>query len=350
MGTDWARDRWVCDTILETVGRTPVVKLQRIPAAEGVGAEVLAKLEYFAPSASLKDRVYLRMFREAERRGELQPGMTVLECSTGNAGISCSFVAAVLGYPCTIVMPEGMSVERRKIDEAYGAQLVFTPGGESDVDLALEKLDEISRSDPERYWIPAQFENRENVVAHYGGTGAELWEQAGDRIDAFVATQGTGGTISGVGGYFKERRPEVKFYAVEPDECPLLSQGRWGSHGIEGIGDGFVPENLDLSILDGVVTVSTQDAVAMGRRLSREEGIFCGISSGANVAAVIKVARRHPKLRVIATMINDTGGRYFSTALCGETKAFEVPEREHTFTERTQIELDKYRPRWEIVR
>lgn len=302
--------------MLELIGQTPMVRLTRTGGE--VAATIYAKLEWYGPTGSLKDRIYRRMVARAEESGDLRRGMTILECSTGNAGIACAFVAALRGYPCVIVMPEGMSVERQKLMLAYGAELVLTPGGESDVDLALERLEEIRGAAPGRYWVPGQFDNAENSATHYAETGPEIWEQTGGDVDAFVASQGSGGTLTGVGRYLRERRPDVRLYAVEPVECPILTDGRWGSHGIEGIGDGFVPRNLDLSILTGVVTVSTEEALVMARRLARDEGIFCGISSGCNMAAALTVSRAHPELRALVIMINDTGQRYFTTALCGE--------------------------------
>ena len=349
MPTKWNHFQTVSTSILNTIGATPLLQLQRIPDDAGISARILGKMEYFSPSGSLKDRIYRHMFEEAERRGDLKSGMTVLECSTGNAGIACAFMAAVKGYPCIIVMPEGMSEERKLLDQAYGAMMVYTPGGESDVDLALRKLEEIRQSEPSKYWVPAQFDNPDNIRIHYLTTGPEIWEQTGGLVDAFVATQGTGGTISGVGRYLKEQKSEVHLYAVEPEECPLLSCRQWGPHGIEGIGDGFVPLNLDLRILTGIITTTTQEAIEMAKKLSRREGIFCGISSGSNVAACLKLAKLHPEFRTIVTMINDTGQRYFSTALCDKPKHVEVPEREHPMDERTVVELNKYQKNWELI-
>ncbi len=344
---DWGANAGIAAHIFDTIGRTPLVRLGRV--TEGSGLELLGKLEYFSPSGSLKDRIYRRMFRKAEASGALKPGMTVLECSTGNAGIACSFVAAALGYACVIVMPEGMSEERKKLDMAYGSRMVYTPGGESDVDLALEKLEEIRAQDPDRYWVPAQFENEENIEAHAATTGPEIWEQTGGELDAFVATQGTGGTITGIARQLKERGSAARFFAAEPEECPLLARREWGPHGIEGIGDGFVPANLHLEHLDGIVTVSTEEAIAMAKRMAREEAIFCGISTGANVAAALKLRARFPELRRIVTMINDTGQRYFSTPLCDAEKHVEVPDREHPMDEYTAAQLDKYQSGWDIV-
>ena len=347
MSIQWDANRNIAGSLLEAIGRTPLVRLNRI--AEGVGSEILLKMEWFSPSGSLKDRIYHEMIARAEERGDLRPGMTILECSTGNAGIGCSFVAALKGYPCIIVMPEGMSEERKKIDLAYGAQMVYTPGGESDVDLALEKLAAIRARDPHKYWVPAQFDNPDNIAAHYKTTAPEIFEQCGGRIDAFVATQGTGGTLSGVGRYLAEQGAHAEIYAVEPYECALLSRRHWGPHKIEGIGDGFVPRDLDLSLLTGIITTTSEEALEMARRLAREEGIFCGISSGSNVAAAVKLARTHPELKSIVTLLCDTGQRYFSTDLCGSPKHVEIPEREHPMDEHTRRQLDRYQSTWEII-
>jgi cysteine synthase A len=347
MTARWDAYRTALPSIASAVGRTPLVKLNRIAAS---GPPIYVKVEWYGPSGSLKDRIYLHMFEQAEARGDLRPGIRVLECSTGNAGIACAFVAAVKGYPCTVVMPEGMSEERKKIMRAYGAELVFTPGGESDVDLSLRKLEAIRARDPGGYWVPGQFANADNVDAHYRTTGPEIWEQTGGIVGAFVASQGSGGTLSGVGRALRERDGRVGLYAVEPEECALLSRRAWGPHGIEGIGDGFIPDNLDVSLLTGVITTTTDESVRMARRLAREEGLFCGISTGCNVAAAVKLAAGHPELSAIVTMVNDTGQRYFTTPLCGEAKHVEVPEREHPMDERTRRELDRYQARWEILR
>jgi cysteine synthase A len=343
----WDRNRKSAKSILDVIGCTPMVRLNRVIG--DVQPRIYVKLEYFSPSGSLKDRIYLNMIEKAERRGDLKPGMTILECSTGNAGIACSFVAAVKGYPCIIVMPEGMSEERKKMDVAYGTEMIYTPGGESDVDLALQRLDEIRQQDPEKYWVPSQFDNPDNIQAHYKTTGPEIWEQTRGRVDAYVATQGTGGQLTGIGRYLREQNKKVKLYAGEPAECPLLSRREWGEHKIEGIGDGFVPRDLDLSLLSGVVTITSNEAIEMARRLAREEGIFCGISSGANVVAAIKVARSHPKMKRIVTMICDTGQRYFSTELCGSPKHVESPVRDHPMDDYTREQLDKYQSTWEII-
>ena len=344
---DWNRYATALPGIAAAVGRTPLVRLNRLTAA--LRPAVYVKVEWYGATGSLKDRIYLHMFERAEARGQLRPGMRVLECSTGNAGIACAWVAAVKGYPCTIVMPEGMSDERKKIMAAYGAALVFTPGGESDVDLALRRLDEIRAADPEAWWVPGQFDNPDNVEAHVQTTGPEIWEQMGGRIGAFVDAQGSGGTLTGVGRYLRGQDPAVKLYAVEPAECALLARRAWGHHGIEGIGDGFVPRNLDVSLLTGVITTTTVESVETARALAAREGIFCGISSGCNVAAAMKLAHRHPELPSIVTVINDTGQRYFTTPLCFEEKKVEIPEREHPLDAYTVGELDRYQAGWEIL-
>jgi cysteine synthase A len=347
MTLDWRRYATALPSIAAAVGHTPLVRLSRVTA--GVTPAVYVKVEWYGATGSLKDRIYLHMFERAEGRGDLRAGMRVLECSTGNAGIACAWVAAVKGYPCTIVMPEGMSTERKKIMRAYGADLVFTPGGESDVDLALARLQEIRAASPDRYWVPGQFDNPDNVEAHTLTTGPEIWEQMDGRIGAFVDAQGSGGTLTGVGRYLRERDPAVKLYAVEPAECALLARREWGHHGIEGIGDGFVPRNLEVSLLTGVITTTTAESVDAARRLAAEEGIFCGISSGCNVAAALKLARRRPDLPSIVTVINDTGQRYFTTPLCGEDKVVDIPDREHPLDPHTVTQLDRYQSHWEIL-
>ncbi len=343
----WDANRHVAGSMFEAIGRTPLVQLNKV--ARGVKPRVLVKVEWFSPSGSLKDRIYFNMITQAEKRGALKPGMTILEGSTGNAGTACAFVSAVKGYKCIVVMPEGMSDERKKLMRAYGTELVFTPGGESDVDIALEKLDEIRRKDPARYYVPAQFDNQDNLDAHAKTTGPEIWEQTGGKVDVYVATQGTGGALSGIGRYLRTKNPKVLLFASEPEECKLLASREWGPHRIEGIGDGFVPRVLDVSQLTGIVTVHSDEALVMARRLAKEEGIFCGISSGCNVAAAVKLARRHPELPSIVALVNDTGQRYFSTALCGVEKHVDVPDREHPIDERSASETRKYQDRWEII-
>jgi cysteine synthase A len=344
---EWDAYRRALPSILDAVGRTPLVALRRLSPA---GVDLFVKIEWYGPTGSLKDRIYARMITEAERRGDLRPGKTLLECSTGNAGAACAFVGAVKGYRCIVVMPEGMSEERKKLMRAYGAELVLTPGGESDVDLALDRMEEIRAADPGRYFVPAQFDNPDNVEAHLQTTAPEIWEQVEGRVDAVVASQGTGGWITGVGRFLRARTPAVKVYAAEPAECPMIADRRWGSHGIEGIGDGFVPRNLDLSVLDGVVTVSTDESLDIARRLAAEEGLFSGISGGCNVAAALKVVGAHPELRRVVTVIPDTGQRYFTTPLFGQAESVEIPERRHELDRHSMEELDRNADRLEVIR
>jgi cysteine synthase A len=349
MSINWNRNSIVGESLLDFIGRTPLLKLQKIPKEEGVSNEILVKLEYFNPTGSLKDRIYYEMIKKGIESNELKPGMEILEASTGNAGISCAFIGGLLGYKVTIVMPEGMSEERKKIIRAYGANIIFTPGAESDVDLCLKKIEELKEKNPGKYWQPGQYDNPNNISAHYKTTGPEIWEQTNGKIDCFLASQGSGGTLTGVGHFLKEKNPNIALYAVEPAEAPLLSKRMWGSHKIEGIGDGFVPINLDLKQLTGIVTTTSKESIDMAKRLAQKEGIFCGISSGCNVATAIKVAKRHPNLKRIVTMINDTGQRYFSTELCGVVKEVEIPERKHVLDNYTISQLDKYQSGWEII-
>jgi cysteine synthase len=316
---DWDRRRRPAESVLDTAGLTPLVRIGRVTRPSP--ADVFGKLEYFGPSGSVKDRILPFIVAEAERRGELRPGMILIEGTTGNTGIATAMVGAAKGYRVIIVMPEGMSRERQQVIRAYGAELVLTPGGESDVDLVLDKVRELKAAHGDGIWEVGQFRNPDNVRAHRATTGPEIWEQTGGAIDAFVAAQGTGGTLTGVAAYLKERRPDALCFAVEPAECAILAGRGWGPHRIEGIGDGFIPDVLDLRWLDGVVTVSSGEALAMARRLAREEGIFCGLSSGCNVAACVKLSRRYPNLKTIVTMINDNGLRYLTTELGGDTPA-----------------------------
>ena len=324
---DWERRRRPADSILDTIGMTPLVRLRRVVG--DLSATVFGKLEYFNPTGSVKDRILPFIVEEAERRGELRPGMVIVEGTSGNTGIATAMVGAAKGYQVIIVMPEGMSRERQQTIRAYGAELVLTPGGGSDVDLVLDKVRELREAYGDRMWPVNQFTNPDNFQAHYRTTGPEIWEQTEGTLDAFVAAQGTGGTLTGVSTYVKEQNPEVLSFAVEPAECAILAGRTWGPHKIEGIGDGFIPDMLDLRQVDGVVTVSSDEAIEMAERLAREEGIFCGISSGCNVVACVKLARRYPALRTIVTMINDNGLRYLSTELGGEHHELHVLKRPH---------------------
>jgi len=346
---DWERNRNILNDVFSAIGRTPLVRLTSIPKTKGVSADILVKLEFTNPTGSLKDRIYHEMVSKAISRGDLKLGMEIIEASTGNAGISCAFVGTALGFRVTIVMPEGMSQERMKIIRAYGGNIITTPGGESDVDLCIRKIEELKRTSPGKYWEPSQFSNPDNVNAHFTTTGPEIWEQTRGKVDCFLASQGTGGTLTGIGRFLKQNNSNVLLYAVEPSEAPILSKRRWGTHEIEGIGDGFVPRNLDLSILTGIITTSSNESIEMTRELCVSEGIFCGISSGCNVAAAVKVAKRHPDLQTIVTMVNDTGTRYFSTKLFGEKKSLEIPDRDHPIDPYTAKQLDMYQARWEIV-
>jgi cysteine synthase A len=345
MSIEWGAARAVASSVLEAVGRTPLIRLRRVGRD---GVELLAKIEWYGPTGSVKDRIYTHMLTRAEERGDLRPGMTVIECTTGNAGIACSAVAAIKGYPCVIVMPEGMSEERKHMIRAYGAQLVLTPGAGTDIDLALERMREIVGGDPDRYYFPAEFENPDNVGAQTL-SGEEIWEQTGGRLDAIVGAQGTGGWITGVSRTIKARDPAVRSYAVEPSECPLISEERWGPHGVPGIGDGIIARNLDLSLMDGIVTASTEEALEMAGRLAREEGILGGPSSGINVAAALKVAGEHPELRRIVTVVPDTGQRYLSGELFGERSPGRSPQRDHGLDDHSRAQLARHRERLEFI-
>ena len=337
------------DSILDIIGDTPTIRLSRIPTEEKIRADIFAKLEAFNPTESLKDRIYREMILGAIKRGDLKPGMEILEASTGNAGIACTFIGTRMGYRVTIVMPEGMSDERKKMIRAFGGDLILTPGAESDVDLCLDKIDELVKKDRGKYWVPSQFTNPDNPAAHYKSTGPELWNQMGGKVDAFVASQGTGGVLSGIGRYLREKNPNVRLYAVEPSEAPIMAHSKWGTHKIEGIGDGFVPKNLDLSLLDGVVTTTSDEAIRMTQRLAREEGIFCGISSGCNVEAAVKLSKKHPELSRIATVINDSGGRYLSTEVFGVKKKQKVTRTSKKLDPYTVEQLRKYQKGFDIV-
>lgn len=336
-------------SILDVIGNTPIVKLSKIPSAEGIASEIYGKLEFFNPTESLKDRIYKQMIQGAISRGDLRPGMEILESSTGNAGIACSFIGNLLGYKVTIVMPEGMSEERKKMIRAFGGNLILTPGAESDVDLCLAKVEELLKNDGGKYWFPDQFSNPDNPLAHYRSTGPEIWSQLDGKVDCFIASQGTGGVLTGVGRYLKEKNRKVKLYAVEPAEAPILSRSKRGTHKIEGIGDGFVPKNLDLALLDGVITTTSEEAIEMSRRLVKEEGISCGISSGCNVAAAVKLLKKHPEIHRLATMINDSGSRYLSTELFGTHKTHSAARGMKKLDSYSSEQLGKYQKRFEVV-
>jgi cysteine synthase len=341
----WDAHRRPAATLLEAIGRTPLVHLSRTSPR---GVEVLVKVEWYGPTGSVKDRIYAHMLARAEERGVLRPGMTILECTTGNAGIACAAVSAIKGYACVIVMPQGMSEERKKMIRGYGAELVLTPGAGTDIDLAIARMREMVADEPGRYFVPAEFENPDNPDAQVA-SGEEIWEQTGGEVDAVVAAQGTGGWISGVARALKSHDPSVRAYAVEPAECPLISEQRWGTHGVPGIGDGIIPHNLDLALMDGIVTASTAEALEMAGRLAREEGLFCGPSSGMNVVAAGKVAAKHPEFHRIVTVIADTGQRYLSGELFGERSEVEEPDRDHPIDDETLAQLAAHRDRLEFL-
>jgi cysteine synthase A len=345
MSIGWDTNRRPADTLLEAIGRTPLVRLRRVAPDD---VELLAKVEWYGPTGSVKDRIYEHMLAKAEERGDLQPGMTIIECTTGNAGIACAAVAAIKGYACVIVMPEGMSEERRKMIHSYGATLVLTPGAGTDIDLAMARMREMVAAQPGRYFVPAEFENADNPAAQRV-SGEEIWEQSGGAVHAVVAAQGTGGWITGVAQALKAHDPAVRVYAAEPAECPLISEERWGTHGVPGIGDGIIPRNLDLSLIDGIVTTSTTEALDMAGRLAREEGLLCGPSSGMNVVSALKVAAKHPEFHRIVTVIADTGQRYLSGELYGERPDVDEPDRDHEVDAETRERLAAHRDRLEFI-
>lgn len=312
---DWNKNQVIYENVLESIGLTPMIKLNKISAE--CPAEICVKLEYTNPSGSLKDRVVYSIVEKAEQKGELQPGMILLEGTTGNTGIATAMVGAAKGYPVIIVMPEGMTEERKKTVEAYGAQLLLTPGAETDVDLVLEEVERLKTEYGEKIFEIGQFERQENLLAHIENTAPEIWEQTGGQIDAFIMCQGTGGTVTGTAKYFKAKNPAIKIFISEPAESPILAYGKIGQHKIQGIADGLIPPILDLDYIDGMILVSSEESMETAREIARKEGIFCGISSGCNVAAALKLAGRYPELQRIVTIINDNGLRYLSTELCG---------------------------------
>ena len=301
-------------SVEQLIGRTPLLELIRLERAEGLEARILAKLEYFNPAGSAKDRVARAMLDDAEARGLLKPGSVIIEPTSGNTGIGLASVAAARGYRVIIVMPETMSVERRQLMGAYGAQLVLTEGAKG-MAGAIAKAEELSREMPDSF-IPGQFVNPANPAAHRTSTGPEIWEDTEGKVDIFVAGVGTGGTISGVGEYLKEKNPAVKIVAVEPADSPVLSEGKSGLHKIQGIGAGFVPETLNAKIYDEIIKVESGDAFAAGREFARTEGILVGISSGAALWAAVELAKRKENAgKVIVAFLPDTGDRYLSTEM-----------------------------------
>ncbi len=297
------------ESILDTVGNTPLVRLNRITA--GNNNAILAKLEFFNPCSSVKDRIGKAMVEDAEKRGVLKKGMKIVEPTSGNTGIALAMVAAVKGYKLTLTMPESMSIERRKILKALGAELELTPN-EKGMKGAVERAEELAKT--EGYFMPQQFNNPANPEIHGRTTAEEIWRDTGGRIDIFVAGVGTGGTISGVGRVLKQRKPGVRIVAVEPANSPVLSGGKPGPHGIQGIGAGFVPGIFDRNVVDEILLASEKDAIETSRRLAREEGILAGISAGANLWGSLKIASELER-KTIVVVIPDTGGRYLSSEL-----------------------------------
>ena len=298
----------------QLIGGTPLLELSRLEREEGLEARILAKLEYFNPAGSAKDRVARAMIDDAEARGLLHPGSVIIEPTSGNTGIGLASVAAARGYRVVIVMPETMSMERRLLMKAYGAELVLTEGARG-MEGAIAKAEELARETPGSF-IPGQFVNPANPAAHRASTGPEIWEDTGGQVDIFVAGVGTGGTITGVGQYLKEQDPAVRVVAVEPADSPVLSEGRAGPHPLQGIGAGFVPEVLDTGVYDEVITVSGEDAYAAGRQVGRTEGVLVGVSSGAALWAAMTLARRpENRGKVIVALLPDAGDRYLSTPM-----------------------------------
>ena len=298
----------------QLIGRTPLLELTHLEKARDLKAKIVAKLEYFNPAGSVKDRIAKAMIDDAEARGILKPGSVIIEPTSGNTGIGLASVAAARGYRIIIVMPETMSVERRQLMKAYGAELVLTEGAKG-MKGAIAKADELAKEIPNSF-VPGQFVNAANPKAHFESTGPEIWEDTDGRVDIFVAGVGTGGTVTGVGRYLKSRNPNVKVVAVEPAASPVLSKGVSGSHKIQGIGAGFVPDVLDTKIYDEIIPVENDDAFAAGREVGRREGVLVGISSGAAVWAAIELAKRPENAgKTIVVLLPDTGDRYLSTPL-----------------------------------
>ncbi len=300
--------------ITDLIGNTPLLELENIEKANDLNATLLAKLEYFNPAGSVKDRVAKAMIDDAEAKGILKAGSVIIEPTSGNTGIGLASVAAARGYRLIITMPETMSVERRNLMKAYGAELVLTEGSKG-MKGAIEKADELAAEIPDSF-IPSQFTNPTNPAAHQKTTGVEIWNDTNGKVDIFVAGVGTGGTISGVGAYLKSQNPDVKIVAVEPKSSPVLSEGVAGSHKIQGIGAGFIPETLNTEIYDEIITVENEDAFATGRTVARTEGVLIGISSGAALWAAIQLAKRpENEGKTIVVLLPDTGERYLSTPM-----------------------------------
>ena len=301
-------------SVSQLIGGTPLLELCNIERTDNLSARILVKLEGQNPAGSAKDRVGLAMIDDAEERGILKPGSTIIEPTSGNTGIGLCAVAASRGYKCMILMPDTMSIERQKLMTAYGAELILTPGALG-MAGAIAKAEELAKTIPGSF-VAGQFVNPANPDAHYRTTGPEIWADTDETVDIFVAGIGTGGTISGTGKYLKEKNPRIKIVGVEPADSPVLTQGRSGPHGIQGIGAGFVPENLDLSVVDGVMACQLDAAYENGRRLGREEGILGGISAGAALWAALELAKQPENAgKTIVTLLPDSGERYLSTEM-----------------------------------
>ena len=302
----------IAEDVTQLVGNTPLVRLRRV--TEGAVADVVAKLEYFNPGGSVKDRIGVAMLDAAEEAGLFKPDTIILEPTSGNTGIALAMVAAARGYKLVLTMPETMSIERRVLLRAYGAELVLTPGKDG-MPGAIAKAEELAKSD-QRYFVPQQFENPANPAIHRATTAEEVWKQTDGKIDFFISGVGTGGTITGVAQALKERKPDAKFIAVEPAASPVLSGGQKGPHPIQGIGAGFIPPVLDEDLVDEIITVGNDDALNLARRLAKEEGLLVGISSGAAVVAALQVARRpENKGKLVVVVLPSSGERYLSTVL-----------------------------------
>ena len=305
------------DTITDLIGHTPLLKLNRFAAENGLEATILAKLEYFNPAGSVKDRIARAMLDDAEVKGLLKPGAVIIEPTSGNTGIGLAAVSAARGYRMILTMPETMSVERRKLLKAYGAELVLTDGSKG-MKGAIAKAEELAAEIPNSF-IPGQFTNPANPAAHRASTGPEIWEDTDGKVDIFVAGVGTGGTLTGVGEYLKSKNPNIQVVAVEPAGSPVLSQGKAGPHKLQGIGAGFVPETLNTGVYDEIIPVENEDAFTTGRALARKEGLLVGISSGAAVWAAAQLAKRpENKGKRIVVLLPDTGDRYLSTPMFTE--------------------------------